>query len=113
MSKAYKVGLLVVGAFAVSSCDLPNTRKRSPSNQARADGYALIEAARMYRNDHQRFPTNVAEMAEGEDAYLTKHVLDPWGQEYMLFMNATNQLLILSRGPDGKLATDDDIVAVK
>ena len=112
-TESYRVGLLAVTVLAVTACDLLTTRKTPPERRARAGGNALIFAARAFHDDHHRFPTNVAELAEGDKRYLTRHVLDPWGQEYMLFTNSTNQVLVLSRGPDGELSTDDDIVTVK
>lgn len=50
-------------------------------------------------------------LQKGERRLLPSHMLDPYGQAYILQVNVADRLVtVLSKGADGLQATDDDLI---
>jgi type II secretory pathway pseudopilin PulG len=98
-------------AWAVGSIDEDTLIK-----QALVDISRIEHAARLFRADHGRCPDNMEELVSppGEKQYLDS-ALDPWGKPFLLRCPAVfdpGGVQVLSGGPDGSLAGDDNITSL-
>lgn len=72
------------------------------------DFLAIETAMALYRIDHARAPTGLAELSPSDGpSYLAKDPIDPWGTAYRLHTDASGQPLIQSAGPDQNFDTLD------
>jgi type II secretory pathway pseudopilin PulG len=109
--RALFVGFVAAGCVAWS---LGEMDERTRIKQAQLDISRIEHAARLFRADFGRCPTNVQELRAppgGAQRYV-EEVDDPWGNAYRLLCPARldpGGVDVSSDGPDGSLAGDDNI----
>ena len=67
-----------------------------------------VEAYALEHND--QYPKSLNDLSGGEKEYITKIKNDPWGQPYIFrFPGKKAKYDLMSRGPDGREGTEDDV----
>jgi hypothetical protein len=83
-------------------------------DKAKAGVKAVLDVATLYRLNKSGWPTTLDDLTTPDARglkYLAQSV-DPWGNAYVLRVAADGRTFeVRSAGPDGKLDTDDDVVA--
>ena len=96
--------------------DLHRESRQAKLTKATTDVQTILLAARTFRARNNRLPTLqelTATDAQGH-AWLEPVSADPWGNDYVVRPGAGGTAIdVRSAGPDGKLDTDDDVVAGK
>ncbi|MFK7767126.1 MAG: sulfatase-like hydrolase/transferase [Mariniblastus sp.] len=77
-------------------------------------------ASKMYKLNVGSYPTSIDQLFKQPEGmsrvvwggpYLARPMpSDPWGQKLILFENNSDQIIVISKGPDQKQSTADDIV---
>lgn len=80
---------------------------------AAADVKSLYDLARLVHVRDGRIPTmqDLTKKDRNGKAALDRVTPDPWGHDYLIRATGPHRLEVRSMGPDGKLDTDDDVVA--
>ena len=98
----------------------PNPLKRQLIEGTRGQLQRLSNFLVFFYEKHQ-FPENLNELLENEEfqKYMTerkqygitlKHIMvDPWGEHFVYHRINGDEALLISKGPDQKLNTSDDI----
>jgi general secretion pathway protein G len=79
--------------------------------RAQADLATYQRAIEAYALEHQdEYPKSLSALAGGEKEYVTQIKNGPWGEAYVFrFPGKHNKYDLISRGPDKRLDTADDI----
>lgn len=107
------LGVIFIGFLFVSG--LRYDMRRSELRSARLDMEQIVTAARLFRQDFNRCPRDVDELAHppaGGTPYVARPPRDPWGSAYTLGCPGRwneRHVDVASPGPDGEWLGGDDI----
>jgi len=104
----------ILAIFVGSSLDPPDLHGDAVLHElARAHAAELLDAARLYRLEHGRWP-DLEQLTERDSRgvpYLATLPHDPWDHDYAIRELRGDRCQVRSCGPDGEPDTGDDIVA--
>lgn len=104
--------VVIIGLLAtVVTVSIPRNLEKARRNKAAADIQAISVAVQAYYMDEGKYPGSLEALTTGEEPYLEKLPLDPWGNPYVYAYPGSHKPLkfdLYSYGPDG-VPSDDDI----
>ncbi len=64
---------------------------------------------RLYRKEKQGECPNVDNLTVKPYMIKKEYIVDPWGNKFIIVCEDKSKFKVISKGPDSKLGTDDDI----
>ena len=117
------VALTIIGVLLTFVAPLVLNRPDQARNLKVKNDFSAIETAMiLYRLDNGRFPNSdeglkiLVNKENASEGYLARAPIDPWGNSYKLYFDASGSVQIRSAGPDGffdETGNSDDKISKK
>ncbi len=104
------LSLIVISFLAASILFIMDT---FPLKQKRTikEMKAIKEAMLNYKHNMNEYPADLVEII-GSNPVRKEWFTDAWANDYVLDLKKENNIQLMSKGKDGKLHTNDDIIVL-
>jgi general secretion pathway protein G len=108
------VVVVILGLLAtIVAPNVLGSAERARTRKAEADVTQIASAVRMWLLHNPGQLPELDDLLRKDrrgEAYLDSYAEDPWGNDYIILRGErVNDFVVVSKGPDGILDTDDDI----
>jgi general secretion pathway protein G len=100
---------IMAAIMGVVSISVFGVLDQANAKEAKIEVSNLKGMVNQYYIQNRKLPSNLDELTQGP-APITKSIpKDPWGQEYVYRKEGNRNFVIISKGADGQVGTDDDV----